>query len=68
LEAGDHLRFALEAREPLGDAHQLAGSTLIATFLPSLVSVALYISPMPPAPSRASMREWETVVPITKPP
>ena len=52
VQRGQHLRFALEARQRDPDrARTTSGSTLIATSRPSFVSRARYTSPMPPAPS-----------------
>ena len=50
IQRREHPGLALEAREPFGVRREGAGSTLIATSRPSLVSRARYTSPMPPAP------------------
>ena len=54
IQGRQNFRFALEAGETLrGSRASAAGRTLIATSRSSLVSRALYTSPMPPAPMGA---------------
>ncbi len=55
IERGEDFGFALKAREPVGIGRERAGRILMATWRFSLVSVARYTSPMPPAPSGATM-------------
>ena len=51
VERREHLRLALEPREPSGSAANRSGRTLMATSRSSRESRARYTSPMPPAPS-----------------
>ena len=67
IERREHLRFALEAREPLRIVAKAGGRILIATSRSSFVSRARYTSPMPPTPSRLSMRNTPICVPIARP-
>jgi hypothetical protein len=55
VERGEHVRFALEPRRSVPIGAEASGRTLSATSRPSVVSRARYTSPMPPAPSGATI-------------
>ena len=65
-ERRDGTRFALEARASIGILRDVGGSTLMATSRPSRASRARYTSPIPPAPSGATISYGPRRVPADR--